>query len=89
MTRELRRSFDARSDVGRSALRSSSRRCMTALGAGALRVSTTSGAPQSQAMDAKDVLDIQVSVANLVDAQERFDAPLHDLGFARAAEWNP
>jgi len=34
-------------------------------------------------MDAKDVLDNQVSVTNLVDAQEHFDRPLHDLGFAR------
>ena len=33
-------------------------------------------------MDAKDVLDVQVSVIDLVDAQE-FDRPLHELGFER------
>jgi GrpB-like predicted nucleotidyltransferase (UPF0157 family) len=32
-------------------------------------------------MDAKDVLDIQVSVTDLDDAQEHFQAPLDELGF--------
>ena len=32
-------------------------------------------------MDAKDVLDIQVSVTDLNDAQEHFDQPLRELGF--------
>ena len=54
-----------------------------ALGAGALRIDHV-GSTAIPAMDAKDVLDIQVSVTDLIDAQERFDAPLHDLGFARA-----
>ena len=54
-----------------------------ALGAGALRIDHV-GSTAIPAMDAKDVLDIQVSVTDLVDAQERFDAPLRDLGFARA-----
>jgi len=53
------------------------------LGAEALRIDHI-GSTAIPAMDAKDVLDLQVSVADLVDAQERFDAPLHDLGFARA-----
>ena len=54
-----------------------------ALGAGALRIDHV-GSTAIPAMDAKDVLDIQVSVTHLVEAQERFDAPLHDLGFSRA-----
>ena len=54
-----------------------------ALGAEALRIDHV-GSTAIPAMDAKDVLDIQVSVTDLVDAQERFDGPLHDLGFARA-----
>jgi GrpB-like predicted nucleotidyltransferase (UPF0157 family) len=54
-----------------------------ALGADALRIDHV-GSTAIPAMDAKDVLDIQVSVTELVDAQERFDGPLHDLGFARA-----
>ena len=53
-----------------------------ALGAAALRIDHV-GSTAVPAMDAKDVLDIQVSVTNLVDAQEHFDRPLHDLGFAR------
>jgi GrpB-like predicted nucleotidyltransferase (UPF0157 family) len=54
-----------------------------ALGAEALRIDHV-GSTAIPAMDAKDVLDIQVSVRDLVYAQERFDGPLHDLGFARA-----
>ena len=54
-----------------------------ALGAEALRIDHV-GSTAIPAMDAKDVLDIQVSVGDLADAQERFDGPLHDLGFARA-----
>jgi GrpB-like predicted nucleotidyltransferase (UPF0157 family) len=54
-----------------------------ALGAAALRIDHV-GSTAIPAMDAKDVLDIQVSVTHLVEAQERFDAPLHDLGFSRA-----
>lgn len=34
-------------------------------------------------MAAKNVLDVQVSVANLDDAQSRFDGPLGELGFER------
>jgi GrpB-like predicted nucleotidyltransferase (UPF0157 family) len=45
-----------------------------ALGAGAQRIDHV-GSTAIPAMDAKDVLDIQVSVTHLVDAQERFDAP--------------
>jgi GrpB-like predicted nucleotidyltransferase (UPF0157 family) len=54
-----------------------------ALGVRALRIDHV-GSTAIPAMDAKDVLDIQVSVTDLDDAQERFDGPLHDLGFARA-----
>jgi GrpB-like predicted nucleotidyltransferase (UPF0157 family) len=54
-----------------------------ALGGRALRIDHV-GSTAIPAMDAKDVLDIQVSVTDLDDAQERFDRPLHDLGFARA-----
>ena len=56
-----------------------------ALGAEALRIDHV-GSTAIPAMDAKDVLDIQVSVTDLVDAQERFDGPLHDLGFARVPD---
>ena len=61
---------------------------MAALGAGALRIDHI-GSTAIPAMDAKDVLDIQVSVTDLVDAQERFDAPLRGLGFCASPEWNP
>jgi GrpB-like predicted nucleotidyltransferase (UPF0157 family) len=54
-----------------------------ALGARALRIDHV-GSTAIPAMDAKDVLDIQVSVEDLDDAQEHFDAPLHGLGFVRA-----
>src|SRR6476660_6704375 len=54
-----------------------------ALGAGALRIDHV-GSTAIPAMAAKDVLDIQVSVTDLVEAQEHFDRPLHDLGCARA-----
>lgn len=53
-----------------------------ALGARALRIDHV-GSTAIPAMDAKDVLDIQVSVTDLIDAQEHFDRPLHELGFAR------
>ncbi len=51
-----------------------------ALGARALRIDHI-GSTAVPAMDAKDVLDIQVSVADLIDAQEHFDPPLRELGF--------
>ena len=52
------------------------------LGAGALRIDHI-GSTAIPAMDAKDVLDIQVSVTDVIDAQEQFDRPLHQLGFER------
>ena len=52
------------------------------LGPRALRIDHV-GSTAIPAMDAKDVLDIQVSVTDLVDAEDHFDRPLHDLGFAR------
>ena len=54
-----------------------------ALGDRALRIDHV-GSTAIPAMAAKDVLDIQVSVTDLVEAHEHFDRPLHDLGFARA-----
>ena len=51
-----------------------------ALGATALRIDHV-GSTAIPEMDAKDVLDIQVSVTDLVDAQEHFDQPLRELGF--------
>jgi GrpB-like predicted nucleotidyltransferase (UPF0157 family) len=54
-----------------------------ALGARALRIDHV-GSTAVPAMDAKDVLDIQVIVTDLVDAQEHFDGPLRDLGFTRS-----
>src|SRR6478735_3515581 len=53
-----------------------------ALGARALRIDHV-GSTSIPAMDAKDVLDIQVSVRDLDDAQEHFDGPLRGLGFVR------
>jgi GrpB-like predicted nucleotidyltransferase (UPF0157 family) len=53
-----------------------------ALGARALRIDHI-GSTAIPAMDAKDVLDVQVSVTDLDDAQEHFQAPLDGLGFAR------
>jgi GrpB-like predicted nucleotidyltransferase (UPF0157 family) len=53
-----------------------------ALGPLALRVEHI-GSTAIPNMDAKDVLDIQVSVADLVDATEAFDQPLSALGFER------
>lgn len=51
-----------------------------ALGARALRIDHI-GSTAVPGMDAKDVLDIQVSVTDLSDAQGRFDQPLRALGF--------
>ena len=51
-----------------------------ALGARALRIDHV-GSTAVPGMDAKDVLDIQVSVTDLNDAQEHFDQPLRELGF--------
>jgi GrpB-like predicted nucleotidyltransferase (UPF0157 family) len=51
-----------------------------ALGSRALRIDHI-GSTAIPGMDAKDVLDIQVSVMDLVDAQEHFDQPLRELGF--------
>ncbi len=52
------------------------------LGPRAMRIDHV-GSTAVPSMAAKDVLDIQVSVTDLVEAQEHFDQPLHDLGFAR------
>jgi GrpB-like predicted nucleotidyltransferase (UPF0157 family) len=52
------------------------------LGARAPRIDHI-GSTAIPTMDAKDVLDIQVSVTDLDDAQEHFQAPLDALGFAR------
>jgi len=54
-----------------------------ALGARALRIDHI-GSTSIPAMDAKDVLDIQVSVSDLDDAQRHFEVPLRGLGFARS-----
>ena len=51
-----------------------------ALGARALRIDHI-GSTAVPGMDAKDVLDIQVSVTDLRDAQGHFDQPLRALGF--------
>ena len=51
-----------------------------ALGARALRIDHI-GSTAVPGIDAKDVLDIQVSVTDLSDAQGRFDQPLRALGF--------
>jgi GrpB-like predicted nucleotidyltransferase (UPF0157 family) len=51
-----------------------------ALGARALRIDHI-GSTSVPGMDAKDVLDLQVSVTDLNDAQEHFDQPLRELGF--------
>jgi len=51
-----------------------------ALGPRALRIDHI-GSTAIPGMDAKDVLDIQVSVMDLADAQEHFDQPLRQLGF--------
>jgi GrpB-like predicted nucleotidyltransferase (UPF0157 family) len=54
-----------------------------ALGARALRIDHV-GSTAIPRMDAKDLLDIQVSVTDLDDAQRNFDGPLRDLGFVGA-----
>ena len=54
----------------------------TALGPTALRVDHI-GSTAIPAMDAKNVIDIQVSVADLERAQAQFDKPLQALGFER------
>ena len=54
----------------------------TALGPDALRIDHI-GSTAIPAMDAKDVIDIQVSVADLKSAQAQFDQPLRALGFER------
>jgi GrpB-like predicted nucleotidyltransferase (UPF0157 family) len=55
-----------------------------ALGSGALRVDHI-GSTAVPGMDAKDLLDIQVSVDDLIVAEADFDVPLQSLGFRRAA----
>jgi GrpB-like predicted nucleotidyltransferase (UPF0157 family) len=50
------------------------------LGTRALRIDHI-GSTAIPRMDAKGVLDIQVSVTDLVDAQEHFAQPLRELGF--------
>jgi GrpB-like predicted nucleotidyltransferase (UPF0157 family) len=55
----------------------------SALGDRALRIDHV-GSTAIPGMDAKDVLDIQVSVADLDDAQEHLDGPLRDMGFVGA-----
>ncbi len=51
-----------------------------AFGPRALRIDHI-GSTAIPGMDAKDVLDIQVSVTDLVDAEEHFNHPLRELGF--------
>jgi dephospho-CoA kinase len=53
-----------------------------ALGPDALRIEHI-GSTAIPLMDAKDLLDVQVSVADLDIAVERFDRPLNVLGFER------
>ena len=55
-----------------------------ALGTGARRVDHI-GSTAVPGLDAKDVLDIQVSVDDLNVAEAEFDEPLHRLGFERRA----
>jgi dephospho-CoA kinase len=55
-----------------------------ALGGDALRVEHI-GSTAIPMMDAKDVLDVQISVADLDCAVVRFDRPLNALGFERLA----
>ena len=54
-----------------------------ALGSEALRIDHI-GSTAIPGMDAKDVLDLQVSVANLETAALRFDGPLERMGFERS-----
>jgi GrpB-like predicted nucleotidyltransferase (UPF0157 family) len=53
-----------------------------ALGPDALRVDHI-GSTAIPGMDAKDLLDVQVSVSDLDVAEERFDGPLTVMGFER------
>jgi GrpB-like predicted nucleotidyltransferase (UPF0157 family) len=53
-----------------------------ALGPGALRIEHI-GSTAIPGMDAKDLLDVQISVADLDTAAERFDGPLIVMGFER------
>ena len=52
------------------------------LGPDALRIEHI-GSTAIPLMDAKDILDVQVSVADLDAAGERFDQPLTEMGFER------
>jgi GrpB-like predicted nucleotidyltransferase (UPF0157 family) len=54
-----------------------------ALGSEARRIDHI-GSTAIPGMDAKDVLDVQVSVANLEIAASRFDRPLESMGFERS-----
>jgi GrpB-like predicted nucleotidyltransferase (UPF0157 family) len=54
----------------------------TALGPDALRIEHI-GSTAIPLMDAKDLLDLQVSVMDLATAAVRFDEPLRGLGFER------
>jgi GrpB-like predicted nucleotidyltransferase (UPF0157 family) len=54
----------------------------TTLGPNAQRIDHI-GSTAIPGMDAKDVIDIQVSVADLKNAQAQFDKPLRALGFER------
>jgi dephospho-CoA kinase len=53
-----------------------------ALGGNALRIEHI-GSTAIPMMDAKDLLDVQISVADLDIAAERFDHPLKTMGFER------
>jgi dephospho-CoA kinase len=57
-------------------------RLRSSLGASALRIEHI-GSTAISGMAAKDVIDLQVSVADLDAATERFDAPLQAEGFTR------
>jgi GrpB-like predicted nucleotidyltransferase (UPF0157 family) len=57
-------------------------RLHTALGPDALRIDHI-GSTAIPLMDAKDLLDLQVSVMDLATAAVRFDEPLRGLGFER------
>jgi GrpB-like predicted nucleotidyltransferase (UPF0157 family) len=57
-------------------------RLQDALGQDALRIEHI-GSTAIPSMDAKDLLDVQISVAELDIAVERFEGPLVALGFER------